>query len=128
MLASAAPSLRSYAAGSTLRSHEMPELRRILVVNHSEQDFRDVSDSGIKSLVDFREAFSWQESGETHERVNEIERTLQKDDIINLQFTRFAIMTARAVLDTNSFVHSGTTGAPKAVSASYPSALHHCVG
>jgi hypothetical protein len=43
----------------------------------------------IHSAVDFREVLLWQEAGTKEDRlVEEARKTLDKDDVINLQFTR----------------------------------------
>lgn len=85
MLLSQVPSLAHARPGQDLDLPELPSLRRILVVD----DTSDATYSGkhdLSAAIDFREAFSWDRS------MKEKQNTLHKDDVINLQFTRFVLM------------------------------------
>ncbi|KAH8110335.1 acetyl-CoA synthetase-like protein [Phellopilus nigrolimitatus] len=97
------PDLTSSKPGS-ISVEELPALRNILVVDNTSgsDEYQKLLD-GIRCAIDFREAFVWSENSNEHKTMMNTQKTLMNEDIINLQFT------------------SGTTGAPKAVSATY----HH---
>jgi hypothetical protein len=61
----------------------------VLVVDADAEGARgDVEDAGIRGVVDFREAFVWDEGAQEGAEMRAIEEGLGKDDVINLQFTR----------------------------------------
>ncbi|KAF8331382.1 acyl-CoA synthetase [Cantharellus anzutake] len=68
--------------------------------------------SRIPIAVGFRDLLIWREDGESVNEVKSIEKSLHRDEVINLQFT------------------SGTTGLPKAVSLSHANLLNnaHSIG
>jgi hypothetical protein len=80
MLASVAPALSRSRPGTDLDIPELATLRRILV-------FDDGSTNSKSNLIDkftnLREVFQWERSAR-EERV-----VMDKEDVINLQFTRF---------------------------------------
>ncbi|KAI0674518.1 acyl-CoA synthetase [Trametes maxima] len=101
MLCDAFPALANSRPGE-IQEAGLPDLRHLVVVDNTgelKQFERELE--GVKPAVDFREVLVWREDTEERRRVEDIVAGLQPDDVINLQFT------------------SGTTGAPKAVSATY---------
>jgi hypothetical protein len=85
MLQSHVPSLAHARPGQDLESPELPSLRRIMIVNDaSDAPYSDKHD--LSAAIDFREAFSWNKS------LKEEQISLHKDDVINLQFTRFVLL------------------------------------
>jgi hypothetical protein len=86
MLASVAPGLAATRPGDNIEVEELPTLRRILLVDDPASSTH--SDSAIRSLVDFRDVFMWG-SGKSEEReMRALEHSLDRHDVINLQFTR----------------------------------------
>ncbi|KAI0360476.1 acyl-CoA synthetase [Trametes cingulata] len=102
MLCDAFPALANSQPGD-IQEAALPELRHLVVVDNTgdlAQFERELE--GVRPAVDFREVLVWREDTEERRRVEDVMRGLEVDDVINLQFT------------------SGTTGAPKAVSATSP--------
>ncbi|KAJ3966397.1 acetyl-CoA synthetase-like protein [Lentinula raphanica] len=94
------PSLTSSKPGE-IQEEELPELRNLIVVNNrDEQEL-------VKVAIDWREIILWREDTQEAKLVRDIARGLDKDEVINLQFT------------------SGTTGAPKAVSLTHHNLLNN---
>ncbi|KAJ3762213.1 acetyl-CoA synthetase-like protein [Lentinula raphanica] len=94
------PSLTSSKPGE-IQEEELPELRNLIVVNNrDEQEL-------VKVAIDWREIILWREDTQEAKLVKDIARGLDKDEVINLQFT------------------SGTTGAPKAVSLTHHNLLNN---
>ncbi|KAH8101930.1 acetyl-CoA synthetase-like protein [Cristinia sonorae] len=114
MLSSALPSLLTAAPGE-IQEEVLPDLKHLVVFDDMAMDVnrRTSQSSGAidwretKAAVDFREILLWNENGRENKVVHEIGHSLQKDDVVNLQFT------------------SGTTGAPKAVSLTHSNLLNN---
>ncbi|TFK49431.1 acetyl-CoA synthetase-like protein [Heliocybe sulcata] len=107
MLAEALPALANSPPG-TIQEEALPELRNLVVVDntHDTVHFQKHMDT-MKCTIDFREILVWRENVKEQKMMEEIGKTLDKDDIINLQFT------------------SGTTGSPKAVSLTHHNLLNN---
>ncbi|KAI0345202.1 acyl-CoA synthetase [Trametopsis cervina] len=107
MLADAFPALANSAPGS-IQEQALPELRHLVVVDNTPglKEFQQHLDN-VKCAVDFREMLVWREDASEQKEVRRLEKTLEKDEVINLQFT------------------SGTTGAPKAVSLTHSNLLNN---
>jgi acyl-CoA synthetase (AMP-forming)/AMP-acid ligase II len=113
MLAEKFPDLRNSSPG-TIQDPSLPELRNLVVVDNTGQFTQEANKLGLKSWIDWREIMVWDASSRESDLQKDISKSLHKDDVINLQFTRyFSPGSSRSNLDTLS---SGTTGAPKAVS------------
>lgn len=89
LLAEALPSLRKFSPGE-IQEETLPDLRHLVVIDntHQPKKFHEIL-GDIHCAVDFREVLLWQEgSTREHRIVEEVKKTLDKDDVINLQFTR----------------------------------------
>jgi len=89
LLAEALPSLRKFSPGN-IQEEALPDLKHIVVVDntHQPKKFHEML-GDIHCAIDFREVLLWQEGSTKENRlVEEIRKTLDKDDVINLQFTR----------------------------------------
>jgi len=88
LLSEALPSLRSAAPGD-IQEEKLPSLRNIVVTDNTgdSNKFKGILDD-MKCTIDFREAFVWREDTREKRTAQEIQRSLDKDDVINLQFTR----------------------------------------
>ncbi|KAF7300682.1 hypothetical protein HMN09_00953900 [Mycena chlorophos] len=107
MLVSHFPDLRGMPTGGPISHPELPALRQIIVVDNSGQFHAEAEQLQFKSWIDWREIIVWDESASEARLQEHIARSLNKDDVINLQFT------------------SGTTGAPKAVSLTHHNLLNN---
>ena len=89
LLAEALPSLRSFSPGD-IQEEALPDLRHVVVIDNTHQPKRFHEMLGdIHCAVDFREVLLWQDGGSKEGRlVEETRKTLDKDDVINLQSTR----------------------------------------
>jgi hypothetical protein len=93
MLASELPELRGTRPGDEIDIPDLPELRRLVVVENDMSPllFHDeICKAGIRAFTDFREILVWDESSREHSIMNDLERGLTNNEIINLQFTRYA--------------------------------------
>nr|GAT42738.1 predicted protein [Mycena chlorophos] len=107
MLVSHFPDLRGMPKGGPISYPGLPALRQIIVVDNSGQFHAEAEQLQFKSWIDWREIIVWDESASEARLQEHIARSLNKDDVINLQFT------------------SGTTGAPKAVSLTHHNLLNN---
>lgn len=88
LLAEALPSLRKFSPGN-IQEEALPDLKHVVVVDNTHQPKRFHEMLGdIHCAVDFREVLLWQDKSKEGRLVEETERGLNKDDVINLQFTR----------------------------------------
>ncbi|KAF8320410.1 acyl-CoA synthetase [Clavulina sp. PMI_390] len=109
LLNKALPTLASTRQGDAISDSALPSLRRIVLldnVSYNGIDFQEKLD-GIPSAVDYREVLVWREDGSANEEMQRVTNSLDKDEVVNLQFT------------------SGTTGAPKAVSLTHHNLLNN---
>jgi hypothetical protein len=89
LLAEALPSLRRFCPGD-IQEEALPDLKYIVVVDntHQPKKFHEMLGE-IHCAVDFREILLWREGGtKEHRCVEDTKKSLDKDDVINLQFTR----------------------------------------
>lgn len=118
LLSGAFPALRDSSPGA-IDEPALPALRNIVIVNHTTDREKYRKDlHGLKGTIDWREVMMWREDGREANELKEISKSLNKDDVINLQFTRCACQThhlhSLLIMST-----SGTTGNPKAVSVNH---------
>ncbi|THU80525.1 acetyl-CoA synthetase-like protein [Dendrothele bispora CBS 962.96] len=106
MLLEKFPSIRTSNPGS-IAEEGLPTLKNLIVVDN-DNSYRDqMQKLDVKSAVDWREILLWREDTQEKQAVRDLTRSLQSDEVINLQFT------------------SGTTGAPKAVSLTHKNLLNN---
>ncbi|TFK20517.1 acyl-CoA synthetase [Coprinopsis marcescibilis] len=98
--------MRSMHPGE-IQIEELPELRNIVVIDNVDEARTMLDTLHIKSTVDWREVLMWREDTGKAKRQRELEKSLDRDEVINLQFT------------------SGTTGLPKAVSLTHANLLNN---
>jgi|SRR6266850_4015001 len=94
LLAEALPSLRKFCPGD-IQEEALPDLRHVIVIDntHQPKKFHEML-GDIHCAVDFREVLLWQEGGAKETRlVEEAKKTLDKNDVINLQFTRSFLLS-----------------------------------
>lgn len=119
MLSEAFPALANSKPGA-IQEPALPSLRHLVVVD----DMSDLKDfqkelRDIRPAVDFREVLVWREHGAEEKVVEETKADLHYKDVMNLQFTRYAVVSAIVYASPNdglTLISSGTTGDPKAVS------------
>ena len=68
---------------------DLPELRNLVLVDNEDTARHDLAQLHIKSMVDWRELLMWREGHGAAQARRDIIAKLQKDDVINLQFTRY---------------------------------------
>ncbi|KAJ7057840.1 hypothetical protein C8F01DRAFT_1371920 [Mycena amicta] len=107
MLVSKFPDLRGSPAGGPIHLPDLPALRNIIVVDNSGRFHAAAEKLQFKSWIDWRDTIVWDESASESRLHKQLTSSLDKDDVINLQFT------------------SGTTGAPKAVSLTHHNLLNN---
>lgn len=89
LLSEALPSLRTFSPGN-IQEEALPDLKHLVAIDntHQPKKFHEML-GDIHCAVDFREVLQWQEGGTKESRlVEDAEKTLGKDDVICLQFTR----------------------------------------
>ncbi|KAH9019411.1 acetyl-CoA synthetase-like protein [Lactarius hengduanensis] len=107
LLSEALPSLRKFTPGE-IQEEALPGLKHVVVIDNTHEPKRFHEMLGdIRCAVDFREVLLWSDKGKEGRLVKETQGSLNKDDVINLQFT------------------SGTTGRPKAVSLTHHNLLNN---
>ncbi|KIM85713.1 hypothetical protein PILCRDRAFT_5365 [Piloderma croceum F 1598] len=109
LFADAFPALRESSQGN-IQEPALPALRSMVVVNNTPDLTKFQNDlHGLKCAIDWREIMVWREDTKEKKLLEEISASLDKDDIISLQFT------------------SGTTGSPKAVSLTHSNLLNNAL-
>ncbi|KAI0938564.1 putative NRPS-like protein biosynthetic cluster [Taiwanofungus camphoratus] len=111
MLVSAFPGLAQSQPGS-IQEPALPTLRHLIVVDNAFDVNLKAFHEEIgraKCAVNFREVLVWREDGAPARTAEEVRKGLEKDDVVNLQFT------------------SGTTGLPKAVSLTHHNLLNNAL-
>ncbi len=88
LLAEALPSLRKFSPGD-IQEEALPDLKHVVVIDNTSQPkkFHELL-GDIRCAVDFREVLLWPDKGKEGRLVEEATGSLNKDDVINLQFTR----------------------------------------
>ncbi|CAK5272395.1 unnamed protein product [Mycena citricolor] len=109
MLVDKFPQLTSSAAGCALEVESLPALRNLVIVDNSGQFIDEAKKLGLRSWIDWREVLVWDPASREARAQRQLIDSLDKDDVINLQFT------------------SGTTGAPKAVSLTHSNLLNNAI-
>jgi len=71
-----------------IQIEDLPDLRNFIVVDNAEQSRADLAKLHIKSMVDWREILMWRDDTKEARIQRNIMAGLQKEEIINLQFTR----------------------------------------
>jgi hypothetical protein len=71
-----------------VREPALPELRNLVIVDNK----GEARKHELKSAIDWREIMIWREDTKEGWLHKEISSSLHKDDIINLQFTRFVFL------------------------------------
>jgi hypothetical protein len=87
MLSSELPGLRTSAPGN-IQDERLPELRHLVLVDNQDVYSKELDELGLRSVVDWRETLLWSEGTSEARQQVEISESLQKDEVINLQFTR----------------------------------------
>lgn len=83
------PLLRESSPGNILEP-ALPELRNLVVINNSTDPVQFVKDlHGLKSAIDWREMMIWRDDTREKRQHMAISKSLHKNDVISLQFTRF---------------------------------------
>ncbi|KAI3602868.1 amp-dependent synthetase and ligase [Moniliophthora roreri] len=108
MLMSKFPDLKHSAPGE-IEEEALPELRNLIVVDNKDLHRDELRKLDIRSVIDWRDILMWREGTQEKRRVEEISRTIHKDDVVNMQFT------------------SGTTGLPKAVALTHSNLLNNAL-
>jgi hypothetical protein len=100
LFADAFPALRESSQGN-IQEPALPTLRSMVVVNNTPDSTKFQNDlHGLKCAIDWREIMVWREDTKEKNLLEEISTSLDKDDIISLQFTR--LVYVHVVLSTNS--------------------------
>ena len=87
-LAEAFPEIRGVHPGE-IHLEDLPELRNVVIVDNAQESRADLLKLHIKSMVDWREILIWREDVHEARVQSNITTGLKKDEVINLQFTRY---------------------------------------
>lgn len=87
MLAEKFPEMCSMHPGE-LQIEGLPSLRNFIVVDNADESRAELDKLDVKSMVDWREIPIWREGSRETRVQKEVEEGLDKDEVINLQFTR----------------------------------------
>jgi hypothetical protein len=90
MLTEVLPELQSCSPGN-IQAAALPELRNLVVVDNTGEFQRKSGKLNVSSTIDWREIMMWRENAKEEKLRRDTARSLDKDDIINLQFTRRAL-------------------------------------
>ena len=86
MLTEVLPELRSCSPGN-IQAAAAPELRNLVIVDNTGILQRE--GLNVSGTIDWREIIMWQDHAQEEKIRREVTQFLDKDDIINLQFTRW---------------------------------------
>lgn len=87
MLTEVVPELRGCPPGN-IQAAALPQLRNLVVVDNAGEFQQESERLNISSIIDWREIIMWREHAQEEKLRRETAQSLNKDDIINLQFTR----------------------------------------
>ena len=87
MLSGAFPALRNSAQGA-IQEPELPQLRNLVVVDDKGESQAEIGKLNMRCTIDWREVMVWREDAKEKNIHDKISASLNKDDVINLQFTR----------------------------------------
>ena len=87
MLTEVLPELRGCSPGN-IQAAALPELRDLVVVDNTGAFQQESEKLNVSCTIDWREIILWREHAQEENLRRETARSLHKDDIINLQFTR----------------------------------------
>lgn len=87
MLADTLPDLRHSAPGN-IQDAALPDLRNLVVVDNQGAYKQELDRAGVRSAIDWREVLLWREDSREAGVLKEAARSLDRDEVINLQFTR----------------------------------------
>ena len=89
MLLDAFPALANSQPGD-IQEPSLPDLKSLVVVdNIGDYSLFKQEIEGVKPAIDFREVLVWREDGAEKKRVEELMAGLDREEVINMQFTRF---------------------------------------
>lgn len=88
MLTEALPEMRNSTPGN-IQDPNVPELRNFIVMDNQGAFWDQRHKLDVKSATDWREILMWGEGWKEQKLLRETSASLDKDDIINLQFTRW---------------------------------------
>ena len=103
MLAEAFAEIRGMQPGE-IQIEYLPDLRNIVVVDNKEEAKADLAKLHIKSMVDWREILLWREDAREGRVQRDISASLDKDDVINIQFTRCVWRFTQIFILTNQAI------------------------
>lgn len=90
LLAEKCPSIKHSLPGQ-IHEDALPQLRNLVVVDNEDVFQEELRSLKVKSLIDWREVFAWREDDVSlNKRLDDTSQSLSNDDVINIQFTRFA--------------------------------------
>jgi len=112
MLAEAFAEIRGMQPGE-IQIEYLPDLRNIVVVDNKEEAKADLAKLHIKSMVDWREILLWREDVREGRVQRDISASLDKDDVINIQFTRCVWRFTQMFMLTNQYCIQWNDWVPK---------------
>jgi acyl-CoA synthetase (AMP-forming)/AMP-acid ligase II len=88
MLSEKFPALRNSTPGD-IQEPALPELHNLIVFDNTGEFPREAVELDFECWTDWREILVWDEAMHERKLQSEISISLEKDEVINLQFTRY---------------------------------------
>jgi hypothetical protein len=115
------PALRNSTPGA-IQEPALPELRNLIVFDSTGEFPREAVELDFKCWTDWKEILVWDETLHERQLQAEISISLEKDEVINLQFTRFWMNLPRFIANKSLPVELPVPQKPSRYVLSHPMA------
>jgi len=75
-------------APGDIQEESVPDLKSIIVVDNHDLHKQELQKLGARAIIDWREVLLWRENTSEETQRALLQKSLQPDDVINMQFTR----------------------------------------
>ncbi|KAG5654579.1 hypothetical protein H0H81_000104 [Sphagnurus paluster] len=122
MLGGLMPDLKHSQPGH-IQTEELPELRNLVLVDNHGEYQAELEKLGVRSTIDWREIIMWREDSHERKTQRDISASLEKDEVINLQFTSYTTSFRRFIYRRTRLVLGNLAAWSHGASIIYPSAV-----